>query len=37
MTMTNQSKLVRLGDAKRLTKGVGYGSTELGNKPIHAA
>lgn len=32
--MTRQLKIVRLGDAKRLTKGVGFGSTELNNKPI---
>lgn len=32
--MSKLPKLVRLGDAKRLTKGQGVGSTELNEKPI---
>ncbi len=32
--MSKTVKLVQLGDAKRLTKGAGFGSTELNNKPI---
>ncbi len=32
--MNNQSKLVRLGDAKRLTHGIGFGSIELNYKPV---
>jgi hypothetical protein len=32
--MTKLPKLIRLGDAKRLTHGIGFGSIELNYKPV---